>query len=150
MSSFVPGCSGKYTASSRPNDPELLFKESQTHIVHLEGNFEGTIAWADTNKCPWAFTFSNAGSSYFDDCCDVDRIPEINWSAVAARRWSGPGISRDLMEGKQAEFLIHQSFPWRLVDRIGVHSRAVAQQVAEAMQGANHRPVVEIKRDWYY
>jgi len=54
------------------------------------------------------------------------------------------------MEGKQAEFLIHQSFPWRLVDRIGVHSRAVAQQVAEAMQGANHRPVVEIKRDWYY
>jgi hypothetical protein len=41
-------------------------------------------------------------------------------------------------------------FPWHLVERIGVHSQAIVPRVASAMQGAAHRPVIEIKRDWYY
>ena len=56
----------------------------------------------------------------------------------------------DVKEGKQAEFLVEHSFPWHLVERIGVHSQAIAQQVSNAMQGAAHRPPIEIRRDWYY
>jgi hypothetical protein len=56
----------------------------------------------------------------------------------------------DVKEGKQAEFLVHQSFPWELVERIGVSSQGMAQQVANAMQGLAHRPRVEIRSDWYY
>jgi ssDNA thymidine ADP-ribosyltransferase, DarT len=56
----------------------------------------------------------------------------------------------DVKEGKQAEFLVHQSFPWELVERIGVVSQGVAQRVANAMEGSAHRPRVEIRPDWYY
>jgi hypothetical protein len=53
-------------------------------------------------------------------------------------------------EGKQAEFLVHESFPWELVERIGVMSQGVGNQVVNAIRGAAHRPPVEIKPDWYY
>ena len=56
----------------------------------------------------------------------------------------------EVKEGKQAEFLVHQQFPWSLVQRIGVLAPGVAQQVADALHGAAHRPVVEIRRDWYF
>jgi hypothetical protein len=70
----------------------------------------------------------------------------VNWPAVAALDFR----PADVKEGKQAEFLVEDSFPWDLVERIGVLARGIGQQVADAMQGASHRPRIEIKRDWYY
>jgi hypothetical protein len=70
----------------------------------------------------------------------------VNWPAVVATDFR----PAEVKEGKQAEFLVHQQFPWRLVRRIGVGAPGVAQQVSDALQGADHRPVVEIRRDWYF
>ncbi|WP_173044662.1 DarT ssDNA thymidine ADP-ribosyltransferase family protein [Nitrospira sp. KM1] len=58
--------------------------------------------------------------------------------------------SSDVKEGKQAEFLVHGSFPWELVRRIGVYSARIKAESEAALQGAAHRPPVEILRDWYY
>ena len=69
---------------------------------------------------------------------------------MAANRWSGTGISGQVKEGKQAEFLVEQCCPWSLVQRIGVHSLAVAQQAAAVLRNAGHRPRVEIRPEWYY
>ena len=55
-----------------------------------------------------------------------------------------------MKEGKQAEFLVEQSLPWHLVSLIGVLSSDIRDRALAAMQGAGHRPPVEIKRDWYY
>jgi hypothetical protein len=129
---------------------ELTYKDGQEPIVHLEADLHATIAWARANNRRWAFTLSNAGAYYFEDRSDIAQLSDINWDAVQARQWSGNGISRSVKEGKQAEFLIERSFPWHLVERIGVHSQAIVPRVASAMQGAAHRPVIEIKRDWYY
>jgi hypothetical protein len=79
-------------------------------------------------------------------CSSVDDLGEINWQAVDATDFRQP----DIKEGKQAEFLIHEIFPWALVDRIGVFSREIAQRVGAAMMGATHLPVVAIQRSWYY
>jgi hypothetical protein len=132
------------------NHEELTYKGGQGPIIHLEFDMHEAVAWADEKDRMWAFTLSNAGANYFEDRCDLAQLSEINWDAVATNRWSGNGISRSVKEGKQAEFLVERSVPWRLVRRIGVHSKGVAQQVAQAMQGAAHRPALEIKRDWYY
>jgi len=69
---------------------------------------------------------------------------------VQTNRWAGNGISRSVKEGKQAEFLLEQSFPWELVSRIGVRSQQVYGQVRAALQASGHKPHVEIKTDWYY
>lgn len=135
---------------SQGNHENLTYKGGQEPIVHLEADLRASVAWAEENNRQWAFTLSNAGAYYFEDRCDLAQLHEINWDAVQAKRWSGPGIAASVKEGKQAEFLMQRSFPWHLVDRIGIHSGTTAQRVAEAMHGADHRPIVEIRRDWYY
>jgi DNA invertase Pin-like site-specific DNA recombinase len=129
---------------------DLAHKGGQEPIVHLEADLHATIAWAQANNRRWAFTLSNAGAYYFEDRSNVAQLGDINWDAVQARRWSGNGVSRSVKEGKQAEFLIERAFPWRLVERIGVYSPVYVQPVSNAMKGAAHRPMIEIKQDWYY
>jgi hypothetical protein len=129
---------------------ELTYKGGQEPIVHLEADLHATIAWAQQNNRRWAFTLSNAGAYYFEDRSDIAQLGDINWDAVQARQWAGNGVSRSVKEGKQAEFLVEQAFPWQLVERIGVFSQGYVQPVSQAMQGAGHRPGIEIRRDWYY
>lgn len=132
------------------NHPNLAYRGGQEPIIHLESDLRETVKWAEKMGRQWAFTLSNAGASYFEDRCDLDHLGEINWDAVAANRWSGTGIAGSVKEGKQAEFLVEGYFPWDLVDRIGVYNQGGAQQVANMIRNALHRPKVEIKQDWYY
>lgn len=124
---------------------ELAYKGGQEPIVHLEVDMRATIEWAEANNRRWAFTLSNAGAYYFEDRSDLAHLGDINWDSVRARQWAGAA-----KEGKQAEFLIEHSFPWHLVERIGVHSQPIVPKVAAAMHGAAHRPTLEIRSDWYY
>lgn len=134
----------------RANNFELNYRGGQGPIIHLEADLRDTVAWAAQNNNRWAFTLSNAGAYYFEDRANLAQLGEINWDAVQANRWSGNGISGSVMEGKQAEFLVENSFPWSLVSRIGVHSRPIYNQVRETFCGVAHQPAVEIKKDWYY
>jgi len=126
------------------NHPDLTYRGGQGPIIHLEADLQAVVAWAHQKGRRWAFTLSNAGSRFFEDRCDLAVLDEIDWDAVQARDW------RQCKEGKQAEFLIEHSFPWHLVERIGVHSRPIHQQVAQALPANGYRPPVEICGDWYY
>lgn len=128
----------------RANDPDLDYRGGQSPIVHLEADMRATVAWANRQRLRWAFTLSNAGSRYFEDRCDLAQLTEIDWTAVQASDW------RACKERKQAEFLVEQRFPWELVERIGVFTAGIHERVAEAMSGEEHRPRVEIRREWYY
>ena len=126
------------------NHPSLDYRGGQGPIVHLQADLNDAVVWAGENQRRWAFTLSNAGSYYFQDYCDLAQLTKIDWNAVRARQW------RDCREEKQAEFLLERSFPWTLVERIGVHSDRVGQQVHDAIRGADHQPPVERERSWYY
>lgn len=126
------------------NHPDLAYRGGQDPIIHLESDLRQTVDWAQARGQRWAFTLGNAGSRYFEDRSDLEQLGEIDWSAVNARNWSGS------KEGKQAEFLIERQFPWDLISRIGVLSRAVNDQVLTALQAVAHKPVVETKPEWYY
>jgi hypothetical protein len=130
----------------RANHPELAYRGGQEPIVHLEADLNRVIAWANANGRQWAFSLSNAGAAYAQFRANVRQLSEVDWAAVVASDFR----AADVKEGKQAEFLVHRSFPWTLVDRVGVISPAVAQQVAGALQGASHRPRIEILPSWYY
>ena len=126
------------------NHPELTYCGGQGPIIHLEADLQAVVAWANEHDQRWAFTLSNAGSRFFEDRCDIAQLNEIDWDAVQATKW------QQCKEGKQAEFLLEHSFPWQLVERIGVHSRAIYQQVAHVLPANGHRPPVEILAGWYY
>ena len=128
----------------RGNHQGLTYRGGQEPIVHLEADLHDAIEWAErANRC-WAFTASNAGSSYFDDWSDLEDLHRIDWAAVRAGDW------RRKKEGKQAEFLMESSFPWQLVTRVGVHSKVIQRQATTALTGAEHVPRVELRPDWYY
>jgi len=130
--------------------PNLTYRGGQGPIVHLEGDLRASVQWAQQQGMRWAFTLSNAGAFYFESRCNLQQLSEINWDAVHASKWSGTGVSSLIKEGKQAEFLIENAFPWHLVERIGVLGQGTAQQVANVIRQAPYRPRVEIKPDWYY
>lgn len=125
-------------------NPELTYRGGQGDIIHLEADLHATVAWANAQTRRWAFSLSNAGSYYFEDRADLARLGEINWDAVQANNW------QQCKEAKQAEFLLEDSFPWHLVERIGVSSRVVHGQVVNALPANGHRPTVDIRPDWYY
>jgi hypothetical protein len=126
------------------NHPELGYRGGQGSIVHLQADLNKVVAWANRQGRRWAFTLSNAGSRFFEDRNDLAHLTEIDWQAVQARDW------RQCKEGKQAEFLLEYSFPWDLVDLIGVYSRTIYQRVANATPANGHRPPVAIRADWCY
>lgn len=129
---------------NRANNPELSYHGGQKSIVHLEADLRRTVDWANKNNRKWAFTLSNAGANYLEDYADLNQLGKISWDAVQARDW------RECKHGKQAEFLIEHSFPWRLVSRIGVHSAAIRDTVLGKIYKSDYSPPVDIKRDWYY
>jgi len=126
------------------NHPELTFRGGQGPIIHLEADLQATVALATGAGQRWAFTLSNAGSYFFEDRCDLADLGEIDWNAVQARDW------RNCKDGKQAEFLVEQCFPWEFIERIGVYSEQQYRGVVNTLPANGHRPRVEIMRDWYY
>jgi len=130
----------------RGNHPEITYKGGQGPIVHLEADLHSVVDWANSKDRRWAFSLSNAGAYYTEFRDDLASLDEVDWSAIANNNFASP----DVKEGKQAEFLVHRSFPWKLVERVGVASQATGQKALAAMGKATHQPVVEIKTDWYF
>ena len=73
-------------------------------------------------------------------------MDKINWEAVGNPDFRDPIVK----EGKQAEFLIYESFPWELVEKIGVRDEEIRLQVGKILHQAPHRPIVEVEGAWYY
>ena len=71
---------------------------------------------------------------------------ELDWTAIAARDFRDPEVK----ESKQAEFLVYETCPFELFQRIGVRSRDVAERVISAVAGLARRPAVEVRAGWYY
>ena len=101
----------------RRNHPELTYRGGQDPIIHLQANLHEAVTWADSHDQRWAFTSSNAGSYTFEDYADLSQLDQLNWDAIRTNQWS------QRIDGKQAEFLMEYSFPWKLISRIGVNSR---------------------------
>ena len=53
----------------RANHPNLAWRGGQSPIVHIEADLHEVVTWADRSQRRWAFTLSNAASSYAEDRC---------------------------------------------------------------------------------
>lgn len=128
------------------NHPDITYHGGQRLILHLQADLEEAIRWAETSGVPWAVTDRNAGTrftSFYRNRSDLDKI---DWEAVESTNFRDPLIK----EGKQAEFLIYDTCPWHLVERIGVSDEKMRDQVNGILLNVRHKPVVSIERTWYY
>jgi ssDNA thymidine ADP-ribosyltransferase, DarT len=130
----------------RQNHPGLTYRGGQRPILHLEADLHEVVAWAESQDRPWAFTDRNAGSMYFQTFRDLADLGRLNWEHIASVDFRDAVVK----EVKQAEFLVHGSFPWSLVRSIGVIDEAIARRVREFLVDARHQPDVQVRRAWYY
>lgn len=100
------------------------------------------------------FVFSDghgiaAFTSWYDDLADLNRV---DWETVGQRYWADTVDDMDRQRRKQAEFLVHRSCDWALIQEIGVLNRAMKTRVEGILSGfdaALQRPV-NLHHDWYY
>jgi hypothetical protein len=130
----------------RANHAELAYRGGQGPILHLEADLTAAIEWAEQVGRRWAFSLSNAGAAYTEFRHRAHQLIEVNWDAVDAIDFRDAQVK----EGKQAEFLMQGSFPWQLVQRIGVQSSTIHSRVVRLVANAPTRPVVEVKPRWYF
>lgn len=128
------------------NHPDVSYKNGQSQIIHLQADFYQVIEWANSNQVRWAFTNRNAGAYLTSFYNHPTQLKEIDWEAVTARDFRDSNIK----EGKQAEFLLFDIFPWTLIDKIGTIDQTTAAQVKTALGGYGHRPAVAPEPTWYF
>ena len=120
------------------------YTRGQEPIVHLVSSTEAVAAAG----LDWVFTKGHAVMDYtdfFDDFADLD---EIDWPLMNAKYWSDTDADGDRCRRRQAEFLVHNFFPWKLFSEIGVYNAAIAQKANQIVAGSNIP--VSIKGAWYY
>jgi hypothetical protein len=130
----------------RADHPELTYRGGQDPIVHLQADLYDTIAWSNQAMRSWAFTDRNAGAYVAEFFCDAAELDHVNWDAVDARLWAD-FVTR---EGKQAEFLLRDYFPWHLVERIGVHDSNIMSRAAAALAALPTQSTLSVEPSWYY
>ena len=82
----------------------------------------------------------------------LERLGAVDWEMVYQRYWSDNVTDMDRQRRKQAEFLVHRSCPWSLIQEIAVIDEQMRGRV-EAIQTAfpvSQRKLVKVERQWYY
>ena len=128
------------------NLPGLDYQEGQEPIVTLAADLAAVIDWADRAGVRWAYSSSNAGAAYTRFWADLDHLDELAWDDIRADDWR----DRQVKERKQAEFLVHDFFPWELIEEIGVCTPAMVERASALLRPGTHRPPVEVQSAWYY
>jgi hypothetical protein len=128
------------------NHPGLAYRGGQGPIVHLEADLSHVLNWADANDRPWAFSLGNATAVFTEFRSTREQLCDLRWDLIPQHNFTDPPVK----EAKQSELLVRDFFPWTLFERIGTHSDAVANHVAQLLAGAQHRPTVQRMPGWYY
>lgn len=120
------------------------YKGGQKPIIYLCSAVE-SVSEAGLQ---WVFTEGHADmrfTDFFDDLKDLDKI---DWNVMQTRYWNDTDEDPDRKRRRQAEFLVHDFFPWELVSYIGVYDRSIAAKVEEIIEGGS--PEIGIEQGWYY
>lgn len=123
------------------------YSEGQGTVLHLVTSVDTIL----TKKLPFVFTDGHAEmaiSRFFQDVSDMD---QVDWDIMNATYWNDTEQDNDRSRRRQAEFLVRDFFPWKLIEEIGVMNDAVADRVDDLLPSSERRsPAVTVQRKWYY
>lgn len=122
------------------------YNEGQKPILHLASSVE----FASSLKKPWCFTDGHAVMDYTLFFEDLGDLQQIDWVVMRSQYWNDTQEEPDRKRRRQAEFLVHEFFPWDAVRFIGVYNEVIKKEVAAVVGAARHQPEVQVKRAWYY
>jgi hypothetical protein len=156
----VPTCRGGFLSAYvpfyfAPRSPMLYaihkrkvegYAEGQTPIIYLVSAVEKVIE----NNLPFTFTAGHAEmqpNQFFESAEDLTKI---DWALMGSTMWNDTDADPKRKWRRQAEFLVHNSFPVALFEGIGVISPTVKSEVERILIAAGCGVDVTIRRDWYF
>lgn len=122
------------------------YQGGQAEIVYLVSSVQRVVA----SKRGWCFTDGHAFEGVTEFFDDEAELSKVDWDMIRDWSWRNTLEDLDRKRRKQAEFLVHDFFPWEWVERIGVINKSMKDQVAAIIASASHLPPISIEPNWYY
>lgn len=123
------------------------YTQGQAAVIHLVSSVENIEA---EDLC-FVFTDGHAVMKFTDFFDDLNYLDDaIDWDVMESRYWNDTNEDNDRKRRRQAEFLVHQFFPWQLITEIGVMNYTIKTQVEKILQNFTHKPSVIVRNNWYY
>jgi len=122
------------------------FAGGQQSIVHLAS----TVQSVQAAGLEYVFTDGHgimAITEFHDDPAQLD---EVDWPLMNSRYWSDTNDDLDRKRRRQAEFLVHQRFPVRLIQGIGVINQHRKTETEALLAEFGLAIPVAAKSGWYY
>ncbi len=122
------------------------YSDGQKPILHLVSSAEVIQG----KGLSFAFTDGHAPmdiSQYYDK---LSNLNQVDWKIMKEVYWADTPEDGDRSRRRQAEFLVHQFFPFSLIETIGVINRDVAVEAAGLLQALKQKVSVKVIPAWYY
>lgn len=120
----------------------------QSNIAYLVSSAQAV----QTTGSGFVFYNGHSLAAYSKAFADLAKLTEVDWAVVGLKYWKDTDDDMDRQRRKQAEFLVHRSMPWGLVERIGVCDNVARQRVRTVLAAhhGRHQPPILVEGSWYY
>jgi hypothetical protein len=122
------------------------FQGNERDVVYLMSHVERIVK----RNGKWCFTDGHAAEGVTQFADDIAQLSIVDREIVESWSWKDTLADPDRKRKKQAEFLVHDRFPWSWVEWIGVMDDEMRVRVLEMLGTAAHRPGVTSQPKWYY
>jgi len=122
------------------------YETGQSSVIYLVSDAERVKEAA----IGFAFTNGHAIMKFTEFFDDLVNLGKLDWDIMTQNFWGNTAEDGDRKRRRQAEFLIHEFCPWRLIHTIGVKDPATQRTVLEIIKDEVHKPRVKIETGWYY
>ena len=122
------------------------YKGGQSSILHLVASAEKV----DKEGLDFVFTEGHAEMDISQFFSNLKDLSKVDWNIMKSIYWYDTNQDGDRKRRRQAEFLVHEFFPFTLFDSIGVINKTMAFQVDNLIQQLEKKPLVQIEPTWYY
>jgi hypothetical protein len=101
-----------------------------------------------------SFAFSDghpivALSSFYEETADLDKV---DWKVMRLKYWQDTDKDSDRERRRQAEFLVHEIFPWEAVEYLAVRTPDMKRRLDKYLSEEwphRIRPV-KVRSSWYF
>ena len=124
------------------------YDEGQEPLVYLKS----TVQAVEQAGVGFVFSDGHGIAAFTNWFAEVARLSEVDWEMVYQRYWSDNVNDMDRQRRKQAEFLIHQSCPWAVIEEIGVLNTGMKARVEDILNtfDVGLQKTVNVRAGWYY
>ena len=119
------------------------YSEGQTPLIYLISAAQAVAA----SHTQFVFTDGHGLASFTNWFDDLARLDAVDWPLLGATYWNDTLQDNDRQRRKQAEFLVWQSFDWRLIGGIRVLDEAMKLRVEGILARYPSRKQVPVRVD---